>query len=99
MRPAPNGAGPALRAIRGGPWCHVLLLRQWGVLGEGGREEAVGPVLGELAGEVNQAMPCFCADKIASALNEHEKAVRGSRVAIIGVSYKPGWGTCASRRR
>jgi len=46
----------------------------------------------ELAGEVNQAMPYFCADKIASALNEHEKAVRRSRVAIIGVSYKPGVG-------
>ena len=46
----------------------------------------------ELAGEVNQAMPYFCADKIASALNEHEKAVRGSCVAVVGVSYKPGVG-------
>jgi UDP-N-acetyl-D-glucosamine dehydrogenase len=46
----------------------------------------------ELAGEVNQAMPYFCADKISRALNEHAKAVRGSRVVIVGVSYKPGVG-------
>jgi UDP-N-acetyl-D-glucosamine dehydrogenase len=42
----------------------------------------------ELAGEVNAAMPYYCADKVARALNDHAKAVRGSRVAIIGVSYK-----------
>jgi UDP-N-acetyl-D-glucosamine dehydrogenase len=46
----------------------------------------------ELAGEVNQAMPRFCADKVARALNEHSKPVRGSRVAILGVSYKAGVG-------
>jgi UDP-N-acetyl-D-glucosamine dehydrogenase len=46
----------------------------------------------ELAGEVNQKMPYFCVEKIARALNGHAKPVRGSRVAIIGVSYKPGVG-------
>jgi UDP-N-acetyl-D-glucosamine dehydrogenase len=46
----------------------------------------------ELAGEVNQAMPRFCADKVARALNEHAKPVRGSRVAILGVSYKAAVG-------
>jgi UDP-N-acetyl-D-glucosamine dehydrogenase len=46
----------------------------------------------ELAGEVNQAMPYFCVEKVSQALNEHSKAVRGSRIAIIGVSYKPGVG-------
>jgi UDP-N-acetyl-D-glucosamine dehydrogenase len=46
----------------------------------------------ELAGEVNQRMPYFCVEKIARALNEHAKPLRGSRVAIIGVSYKPGVG-------
>jgi UDP-N-acetyl-D-glucosamine dehydrogenase len=46
----------------------------------------------ELAGEVNQEMPRFCADKVARALNEHAKPVRGSRVAILGVSYKAGVG-------
>ena len=46
----------------------------------------------ELAGEVNQAMPYFCAEKIAGALNDDSKAVKGSRVAILGVSYKAGVG-------
>ncbi len=46
----------------------------------------------ELAGEVNQAMPRFCAEKVARALNEHAKPVRGSRIAILGVSYKAGVG-------
>ena len=46
----------------------------------------------ELAGEVNQAMPRFCAEKVTRALNDHSKAVRGSRVAILGVSYKAGVG-------
>jgi UDP-N-acetyl-D-glucosamine dehydrogenase len=46
----------------------------------------------ELAGEVSQNMPYFCVDKITRALNEHAKAVRGSRVAVFGVAYKPGVG-------
>jgi UDP-N-acetyl-D-glucosamine dehydrogenase len=46
----------------------------------------------ELAGEVNQKMPYFCVEKITRALNDHSKAVRGSRVLIVGVSYKPGVG-------
>jgi UDP-N-acetyl-D-glucosamine dehydrogenase len=46
----------------------------------------------ELAGEVNQKMPYFCVEKITRALNEHSKPVRGSRVAVLGVSYKPGVG-------
>ena len=46
----------------------------------------------ELAGEVNQRMPYFCADRIARALNDHSKAVRGSRVGVFGVAYKPGVG-------
>ncbi len=46
----------------------------------------------ELAGEVNQAMPYFCVEKIAGALNDHSKPVRGSKLLIIGVSYKAGVG-------
>ncbi len=46
----------------------------------------------ELAGEVNQRMPEFCVELVANALNDHAKAVRGSRIAIVGVSYKPGVG-------
>jgi UDP-N-acetyl-D-glucosamine dehydrogenase len=46
----------------------------------------------ELAGEVNQRMPEFCVARIARALNDHSKPVRGSRIAIVGVSYKAGVG-------
>jgi UDP-N-acetyl-D-glucosamine dehydrogenase len=46
----------------------------------------------ELAGEVNQRMPEFCVARIARALNDHSKPVRGSKVAIVGVSYKAGVG-------
>jgi UDP-N-acetyl-D-glucosamine dehydrogenase len=46
----------------------------------------------ELAGEVNAEMPHFCTEKIARALNDERKAVNGSRVGILGVSYKPGVG-------
>ncbi len=46
----------------------------------------------ELAGEVNQRMPYFCVDRISRALNEQTKPVKGSRIALVGVSYKPGVG-------
>jgi UDP-N-acetyl-D-glucosamine dehydrogenase len=46
----------------------------------------------ELAGEVNQRMPYFCVEKTIDALNDHSKPVRGSRIAILGVSYKGGVG-------
>jgi UDP-N-acetyl-D-glucosamine dehydrogenase len=46
----------------------------------------------ELAGEVNQAMPYFCADKVGSALNDQAKPVRGSKIVVIGVAYKAGVG-------
>jgi UDP-N-acetyl-D-glucosamine dehydrogenase len=46
----------------------------------------------ELAGEVNQAMPYFCVERITRALNGDSKSVRGSRIVIYGVSYKAGVG-------
>jgi UDP-N-acetyl-D-glucosamine dehydrogenase len=42
----------------------------------------------ELAGKVNENMPYWCLAKIARALNAHEKALKGSKVVILGVSYK-----------
>jgi len=42
----------------------------------------------ELAGHVNSAMPHYVVGKIADALNAHAKAVRGSSVLVLGVSYK-----------
>ena len=46
----------------------------------------------ELAGKVNQQQPQFCVSRIARALNDASKAVRGSRVLLLGVSYKAGVG-------
>jgi UDP-N-acetyl-D-glucosamine dehydrogenase len=42
----------------------------------------------ELAGEVNHAMPAFVVDKLADALNERGRSVKGARVLILGVAYK-----------
>ena len=46
----------------------------------------------ELAGKVNQNMPYHCVARIERVLNDAAKAVRGSRIAIFGVSYKAGVG-------
>jgi UDP-N-acetyl-D-glucosamine dehydrogenase len=46
----------------------------------------------ELAGKVNQAQPSFCVERIERALNEASKPVKGSRVLVLGVSYKGGVG-------
>jgi UDP-N-acetyl-D-glucosamine dehydrogenase len=46
----------------------------------------------ELAGKVNQQMPSYCVQRIERALNDVEKPVRGSHIAILGVSYKGGVG-------
>ncbi len=42
----------------------------------------------ELAAQINSQMPRFVADKVQAALNEHSKAVKGSRVHLVGVAYK-----------
>ncbi len=42
----------------------------------------------ELAGEVNEAMPEFVTKSVAKALNQHRKAVNGSKILMLGMSYK-----------
>jgi UDP-N-acetyl-D-glucosamine dehydrogenase len=46
----------------------------------------------ELAGKVNQQMPYHCVAKLQRTLNDRGRAVRGARIALLGVSYKPGVG-------
>jgi UDP-N-acetyl-D-glucosamine dehydrogenase len=46
----------------------------------------------ELAGKVNTSMPYFCVERVSQALNDVRKPVRGSRVLVLGVSYKPDVG-------
>jgi UDP-N-acetyl-D-glucosamine dehydrogenase len=43
----------------------------------------------ELAGEVNTAMPDYVIERLTSALAEQEKQIKGSRVLIVGLAYKP----------
>ena len=42
----------------------------------------------ELAGEINTAMPHFVIEQIANGLNEQRKALKGSKVLVLGVAYK-----------
>jgi len=42
----------------------------------------------ELAGEINASMPAYVVSRLADALNNSAKPVRGSRVAILGMAYK-----------
>jgi UDP-N-acetyl-D-glucosamine dehydrogenase len=49
----------------------------------------VSPKFIELAGEVNTRMPEYVVEKLAAALNEQGKPVRGCRVLVLGIAYKP----------
>ena len=42
----------------------------------------------ELAGEVNSAMPAWVVGKLADALNDRRKTLRGSKLLILGIAYK-----------
>ncbi len=56
------------------------------------REYNVNTRFIELAGEVNSAMPQWVVTKLRDALNDQGKALRGSKVLILGVSYKKNVG-------
>lgn len=42
----------------------------------------------ELAGEVNRAMPEYVLNKLVAALNKKGKAIKGSKVMVLGITYK-----------
>ena len=46
----------------------------------------------ELAGKINQQMPYHCVERIERALNDAQLPVKGSRIVILGASYKGGVG-------
>jgi UDP-N-acetyl-D-glucosamine dehydrogenase len=46
----------------------------------------------ELAGKINQQMPYHCVERIEQALNDAVKPVKGSRILVLGASYKRGVG-------
>jgi len=42
----------------------------------------------ELAGEINSAMPQWVIGKVADALNDRGKAIKGSSILVLGIAYK-----------
>jgi len=42
----------------------------------------------ELAGEINTQMPAYVVGRVADALNDDGKPVRGSKIVILGMAYK-----------
>jgi UDP-N-acetyl-D-glucosamine dehydrogenase len=48
----------------------------------------------ELAGEINTAMPDYVISKVADALNEEGKAIKGSKILILGLAYKANVDDC-----
>jgi UDP-N-acetyl-D-glucosamine dehydrogenase len=43
----------------------------------------------ELAGEINTRMPEHVVHRVADALNMQSKAIKGSKILILGLAYKP----------
>jgi UDP-N-acetyl-D-glucosamine dehydrogenase len=48
----------------------------------------------ELAGEINTAMPDYVISKVADALNDEGKAIKGSKILILGLAYKANVDDC-----
>jgi UDP-N-acetyl-D-glucosamine dehydrogenase len=48
----------------------------------------------ELAGEINTAMPDYVISKVADALNEEGKAIKGSKILVLGLAYKSNVDDC-----
>jgi UDP-N-acetyl-D-glucosamine dehydrogenase len=43
----------------------------------------------ELAGEINTRMPEYVIHRLMDALNQRQKALKGARILVLGVAYKP----------
>lgn len=52
------------------------------------REYDINTKFIELAGEINTLMPYYVVEKSAEVLNKHKKSLNGSKVLILGASYK-----------
>ena len=52
------------------------------------REYGITPKFIELAGEVNEEMPRYVIEKLQLALNDRRKAVKGSKILVLGLAYK-----------
>jgi UDP-N-acetyl-D-glucosamine dehydrogenase len=54
------------------------------------REYDVATRFIELAGEINTSMPYFVVQRAADVLNDQGKALKGSRILLLGLAYKAG---------
>ncbi len=54
------------------------------------REFGVDSRFIELAGEVNRSMPHWVVTKVGDCLNARAKAIKGSRILVLGLAYKAG---------
>ena len=52
------------------------------------REYGINTRFIELAGEINHYMPQWVVGKVADVLNERGKAIKGSRILVLGLAYK-----------
>src|SRR5438445_8678208 len=43
----------------------------------------------ELAGDINTGMTAYVVQRVADALNTRRKAIKGSKILILGLAYKP----------
>lgn len=48
----------------------------------------------ELAGEINTAMPTYVVQKVSEALNDSGKSINGSKILVLGLSYKKNVDDC-----
>jgi len=53
------------------------------------REYGVTTKFIELAGEINTAMPDFVVQRVMEVLNEYGRSLKGARVLLLGLAYKP----------
>jgi len=54
----------------------------------------------ELAGKVNEEMPYFCRSLVSQALNHaKQKAMKGAKILVLGVAYKPDIADMRESRR
>jgi UDP-N-acetyl-D-glucosamine dehydrogenase len=53
------------------------------------REYGINTRFIELAGEVNRSMPEWVIGKLLNALNQRGKAVKGTKILVLGIAYKP----------
>lgn len=56
------------------------------------REHDFYPEFIELAGKINQSQPLFCVNRVERVLNDNRRPVNGTKILILGVSYKAGVG-------